>query len=93
MPVVRARSSRIEQILAAGADAQNILLAMHALGFRAAGKNGEAAYDRVVKARSVSGGDHVGGLIYTGARRRDLRAGQSREVQDAIAGFPVIIRD
>ena len=36
----------IEQILAAGAAAQNILLALHALGYAAAWKTGEAAYDR-----------------------------------------------
>ena len=38
----------IEQILSAGAAAQNILLASHALGFSAAWKTGEPAYDKTV---------------------------------------------
>ena len=44
----------IEQLLAAGAAAQNILLALHALGYVAAWKTGEAAYDTEVKKSSAS---------------------------------------
>ena len=65
----------IEQILAAGAAAQNILLALHALGYVAAWKTGEAAYDtEVKKALGFAADDHLVGFIYTGRRnRRDVR--------------------
>ena len=49
----------IEQLLAAGAAAQNILLALHALGYVAAWKTGEAAYDtEVKKALGFAADDH-----------------------------------
>ena len=71
----------IEQILAAGAAAQNILLALHALGYVAAWKTGEAAYDtEVKKALGFAADDHLVGFIYTGGGAgRDVRHGQGRQ--------------
>src|SRR3954471_15133103 len=57
----------IEQVLAAGAATQNLLLALHAQGYAAAWKTGEAAYDpEVKKALGLSADDHLVGFVYVG---------------------------
>jgi nitroreductase len=80
----------IEQILAAGAAAQNILLALHTLGYVAAWKTGEAAYDtEVKKALGFAVDDHLVGFIYTGrGAGATLAAGKAANVQDAMLAFP-----
>jgi nitroreductase len=71
--VVAARVDRqskvpeIEQILAAGACAQNVWLAAHALGYAGMWKTGDAAYDpSVKKAIGLSQEDHVVAFLYIG---------------------------
>src|SRR5262245_21423546 len=80
----------IEQILAAGAAAQNILLALHALGYAAAWKTGEAAYDpEVKKALGFAAEDHLVGFIYTGGGfGATFAPGKPASVQDAMLDFP-----
>jgi nitroreductase len=80
----------IEQLLAAGAATQNILLALHALGYVAAWKTGEAAYDtEVKKALGLAADDHIVGLVYTGGGAGGtLATGKSANVQDAMLEFP-----
>jgi len=80
----------IEQILAAGAAAQNILLALHALGYAAAWKTGEAAYDTEVKrALGFAADDHLVGFIYTGGGfGASFAPGKPASVQDAMLEFP-----
>jgi nitroreductase len=80
----------IEQILAAGAAAQNILLALHALGYAAAWKTGEAAYDpEVKKALGLAVDDHLIGFIYTGGGvGASFAPGKPASVQDAMLDFP-----
>jgi nitroreductase len=57
----------IEQLLAAGAGAQNIMLAAHALGYGAAWKTGAPAYDDFVKETlGLAPGDAIVGFIYIG---------------------------
>lgn len=57
----------IEQILATGAATQNLLLALHALGYAAAWKTGAAAYDTEVKlAMGFAADDHIVGFVHTG---------------------------
>jgi nitroreductase len=57
----------IEQILAAGAAAQNILLATYAQGFGAMWKTGANAYDDFVKsALGLESSDAIVGFIYIG---------------------------
>jgi nitroreductase len=57
----------IEQVLAAGAATQNLLLALHAQGYAAAWKTGEAAYDpEMKKALGLSVDDHLIGFVYVG---------------------------
>jgi nitroreductase len=80
----------IEQLLAAGAAAQNILLALHALGYAAAWKTGEAAYDTEVKrALGFAADDHLVGFIYTGGGAgASFATGKAANVQDAMLEFP-----
>ena len=80
----------IEQVLAAGAAAQNILLALHALGYAAAWKTGEAAYDPEVKrALGFAADDHIVGFIYTGGGVGATSApGKPASVPDAMLEFP-----
>lgn len=57
----------IEQIIAAGAAAQNILVAAHALGYGAFWRTGNAAYDNDVKAAlGLHSGDTIIGFLYLG---------------------------
>jgi nitroreductase len=59
----------IEQILSGGAAAQNIMLAAHALGYGAAWKTGEPAYDAQVKeALGLQATAVIVGFIYLGTR-------------------------
>ena len=71
----------IEQILAAGAAAQNILLGLHNFGYAAAWKTGEAAYDpEVKKSLGLAVDDHIVGIHLCRRRtRRAVHAGQARE--------------
>jgi len=80
----------IEQILAAGAAAQNILLALHTLGYVAAWKTGEAAYDpEVKKSLGLAVDDHLVGFIYTGGGLgASVATGKTASVQDAMLDFP-----
>jgi nitroreductase len=57
----------VEQIVAAGAAAQNILVAAHALGFGGFWRTGNAAYDDDVKgALGLHAGDAIVGFLYLG---------------------------
>jgi nitroreductase len=57
----------IEQTLAAGAAAQNVMLAATALGFGAMWKTGDAAYDETVKvALGLEAADVIVGFLYLG---------------------------
>jgi nitroreductase/ketosteroid isomerase-like protein len=57
----------IEQILAAGAATENLMVAAHALGYGAAWKTGAAAYDNSVKqALKLTADDSIVGFIYLG---------------------------
>lgn len=67
-----ARIPAIEQILAAGAAAQNIMLAAPALGFGAMWKTGDAAYDDTVKAAlGLDARDAIVGFLYLGTAPAD----------------------
>jgi nitroreductase len=80
----------IEQLLAAGAAAQNILLALHALGYASAWKTGEAAYDtELKKGLGLAADDHIIGFVYTGGGAgATMGVGKSASVQDAMLEFP-----
>lgn len=57
----------LEQIVSAGAAAQNILLAAHALGYGGFWRTGESAYDKaVVRALGLEQSDRIIGFLYLG---------------------------
>jgi nitroreductase len=59
----------IEQIVAAGAAAQNLFLAAHDLGYGVMWKTGAAAYDPAVKAVvGLRPDDHIVAIIHLGTR-------------------------
>ena len=59
----------VEQLLSAGAAAQNIMLAAHALGYGAMWKTGPPAYDaRVKRALGLAAADSIVGFLYIGTR-------------------------
>lgn len=73
--VVAARLKRsekipeLEQIVSAGAAAQNVMLAAHALGYGAMWRTGAPAYDPAVKqALGLEAADTIIGFIYIGTR-------------------------
>jgi nitroreductase len=68
----------IEQILAAGAAAQNMMLAAFALGFNAMWKTGAAAYDEAVKAAlGLVPTDAIVGFLYLGTEPQAPSAGSA----------------
>ena len=59
----------IEQVIAVGAAAQNLILAAHDLGYGVMWKTGAAAYDPDVKAVvGLKEHDHIVGIIHVGTR-------------------------
>jgi nitroreductase len=57
----------VEQIISAGAAAQNILVAAHALGFGGFWRTGAPAYDdRVKEALGLDASDSIVGFLYLG---------------------------
>lgn len=67
-----AKIPAIEQILSAGAAAQNMMLAANALGFGSMWKTGGAAYDEVVKvALGLEAKDAIVGFLYLGTLPAD----------------------
>jgi nitroreductase len=61
----------IEQVVAAGAAAQNLFLAAHDLGFGVMWKTGAAAYDPAVKATvGLRPDDHIVAIMHLGARAK-----------------------
>lgn len=67
-----AKIPAVEQMLSAGAAAQNIMLAATALGFGAMWKTGDAAYDDTVKAAlGLAPLDAIVGFLYLGTPQAD----------------------
>src|SRR5437667_4111920 len=61
----------IEQVLSAGAAAQNVMVAAFALGFGCAWKTGEAAYDPEIKAAfGLAPADAIVGFLYLGSNQK-----------------------
>ncbi|NNM62605.1 MAG: nitroreductase [Steroidobacteraceae bacterium] len=59
----------VEQILAAGAATQNLILSAHALGYATMWKTGPAAYDPAVKASvGLQADDHIVAIVHIGTR-------------------------
>jgi len=79
----------VEQILSAGAAAQNIMLASHALGFGAMWKTGEAAYNAGVKdALGLEAWEIIAGLLYIGTPKTLPKQPAPLEPADFIRTWP-----
>jgi nitroreductase len=76
----------IEQVLSAGAAAQNLQVAAHALGFGSAWKTGDAAYDRDVKAAfGLAESDAIVGFLYLGTIPHPLPPPKPFDMQPHVA--------
>lgn len=80
----------IEQLMAAGAATQNILLGLHNFGYAAAWKTGDAAYDpEVKKALGLNSDDHIVAFVNAGGGLGALFApGKPASVEEALLAFP-----
>src|SRR5579863_9779453 len=79
----------IEQLLAAGAAAQNVMLAAHALGFAAAWKTGAPAYDYYVKeAIGLAPSDAIVGFMYLGTAAAAPAALPPSELANFVRAWP-----
>jgi nitroreductase len=84
-----AKVPAIEQVLSAGAAAQNILLAAFSLGFNAVWKTGDAAYDETVKsALGLEAKDSIVGFLYVGTEESGLPPPPRPAVQDFLRHWP-----
>lgn len=61
----------IEQVISAGAAAQNIMIAAHALGYAGIWRSGAPCFDEHVRARlGVVGEDQIVGFLYIGTAKK-----------------------
>jgi nitroreductase len=75
----------VEQLLSAGAAAQNIMLAAHAQGYGAMWKTGEPAYDAEVKrALGLEDDDAIVAFLYLGTRAPGSAPGARPVPQDFV---------
>jgi nitroreductase len=78
----------VEQLLAAGAAAQNIMVAAHALGYGAAWKTGEPAYDDHVKeALGLAPSDAIVGFLYLGTAAVMPQAMAQADLKDYVRAW------
>ena len=85
VPVPHSGVPEIEQILAGGAAAQNILLAAHALGLGAIWRTGAPAYnDHVARALGLPAQGRIVAFIYLGAPHAPAIRGVAAEPPSAV---------
>jgi len=74
---------RIEQVVSAGAAANNIVLAAYAMGIGAMWRTGSAAFSPIVKVGlGLEEADEILGFIYLGTPRTDLKPVPETHVED-----------
>jgi nitroreductase len=79
----------VEQLLSAGAAAQNIMLACHALGYAAVWKTGAPAYDSGVKeALGLEAADEIAGFLYIGTPTVTPKAPAPLDPAEFLRGWP-----
>lgn len=77
-----------EQLLSAGAAAQNILLALESLGYNSVWRTGPLSNTDVVKAHfGVSSDDTICGLIYTGSSSVQMPARDAFDISDYVSYY------
>jgi nitroreductase len=83
------RIPEIEQVLSAGAAAQNIMLAAYALGLGAMWRTGDAAYDDGVKtALGLDASDKIVGFIFLGSADGPPSAAARPAAKDFVRAIP-----
>ncbi len=83
-----AKIPAVEQLLSAGAAAQNIMLAAHALGYGAMWKTGAPAYDPEVKRMlGLDRDDAIVGFLYIGTRAAAGPASHRPEAKDFVTSW------
>jgi nitroreductase len=79
----------IEQILSAGAAAQNVMVAAYAMGFGCAWKTGEAAYDPEIKAAfGLAPTDAIVGFLYLGTNSTAPQPPEPLDQGDHVVEWP-----
>jgi nitroreductase len=79
----------IEQILSAGAAAQNIMVAAFALGYGCAWKTGDAAYDPEIKAAfDLEPSDAIIGFLYLGTNQNALPLAEPFDLSRHVVEWP-----
>ena len=75
----------IEQMLSVGASVENLLLALHAQGYGAMWRTGDAAYDEGVKrGLGIAAADHIIGFVYAGTPLAAKEQGARAQPPNAI---------
>jgi len=78
----------IEQVLAAGAAAQNFLTALHAAGFGGMWRTGAPAYDATVKAAlGLAAHDHIVGFLYVGTIEVGPGPAEEQDLGDCVSDW------
>jgi len=79
----------IEQILSAGAAAENVMVAAFALGFGCAWKTGDAAYDPDIKsAVGLTPADAIVAFLYLGTNKNPLAPPAALALYDHVVQWP-----
>lgn len=85
----RSHIPAIEQVLSAGAAAQNVMVAAFALGFGCAWKTGEAAYDPEIKAAfDLAPADAIVGFLYLGSNASPPTRPAALDPSDLVVEWP-----
>lgn len=88
-PKEHAKVPEIEQILSAGAAAQNLLVASHALGVGAMWRTGSMAYDPIVhQGLGLASHEHIVGYLYLGEPQGNVRTAPELEPAEYFAKWP-----
>jgi nitroreductase len=79
----------IEQVLSAGAAAENIMLAAYAMGYGCAWKTGDAAYDPAIKAVfDLKPSDAIVGFLYLGTNSGAVASPESLDLSAHVVEWP-----
>ena len=88
-PTDHPKVPEIEQLLSAGAAAQNMLIASHALGVGAMWRTGGMAYDPVVReGLGIADHEHIIGYLYLGEPQGNLRTAPELEPEGYFSTWP-----
>ena len=79
-----------EQRLSAGAACQNIILAAHALGFKANWLTGWAAYSaEIIKELGGEENDKIAGFLFIGSSEKELSERPRPDFDDIVSDYPL----